>query len=288
MKRISVTSLLYWCPLHLDYLDQFPLETTGAADQIGSAVHDLIYRMLSGDGTGFFDTEEDVAWSVFLEKFPGAQVGPLARQVIDELLAVAKAAKRIAETLPLVAYEEKFEHNFGFENVKVVGIADAMGENVLLDWKTGSFPTDSHRQQVKVYATMLWRLGKLRLPASLSVVYLGTVPKGDEPLVRTFTIDESEAVTVESFVQRFLSDYLSNPAKPRISDHCLFCPYGRWCKRTVRDSDRGSAVRQLWEMQEKAYLLQKQIAPGFTEGIHVMEEFIVEKKGDYLRVRRKW
>jgi len=49
-----------------------------------------------------------------------------------------------------------------------------------------------------------------------------------------------------------------------------------------------SALHELWRLQERAGLIQKQLAPGFTEGVHLTEDFVVEKKGSfYLKVRRK-
>ena len=288
-RRIGVTSLIYWCPLYLDYSAQLPIETTGVADQFGSAVHELIYRILSGDHKGLFDTEEDLAWSVLLDSFPGAVISPLTEQVVSEMLNMARAAKSFAERFSPEQFEVKFEYGFGNEDLAIIGIADALGENLVLDWKTGSFMAESHRQQVKIYATMLWRLGLLRLPATLGVVYLGkAASQGGEAESNVFEFNEEEALVVEDFVERFLQQYSSGNVRPRVSDHCSFCPYGRWCQKTVKDLETNQALHELWRLQERAGLIQKQIAPGFTEGIHLTEDFVVEKKGSfYLKVRRK-
>jgi len=288
-RRIGVTSLIYWCPLYLDYSAQLPIETTGVADQFGSAVHELIYRILSGDHKGLFDTEEDLAWSVLLESFPGAVISPLTEQVVSEMLNMARAAKSFAQRFSPEQFEVKFEYGFGSDDLVIIGIADALGENLVLDWKTGSFMAESHRQQVKIYATMLWRLGLLRLPATLGVVYLGKAGlRGGEAESNVFEFNEEEALVVEDFVERFLQQYSSGNVRPRVSDHCSFCPYGRWCQKTVKDLETNQALHELWRLQERAGLIQKQIAPGFTEGIHLTEDFVVEKKGSfYLKVRRK-
>jgi putative RecB family exonuclease len=289
VRRISVTSLLYWCSLYLEYAQEMPIETTGTADQFGSAVHELIYRMLSGDHKGLFDTEEDLAWSVLLESFPGSQVdAPLTKRVVGEILNMARAAKHFADGRDLQQFEVKFEYDFGSKDTTVVGIADALGLNELFDWKTGSYQAESHRQQVKIYATMLWRLGFLQLPATLGVVYLGDAASGGNAEAVVFPFDESEAIVVEQFVSQFLAQCSSGPAKPHVSDHCAFCPYGKWCNRTVKNVQTNDALHELWKLQERAGLLQKKIAPDFEEGIHLTEDFIVEKKGSfYLKVRRK-
>jgi len=148
---------------------------------------------------------------------------------------------------------------------------------------------ESHRQQVKIYATMLWRLGLLQLPATLGVVYLGKAGvEGSQAESNVFQFTEEEAVVVEDFVQQFLKQYSLGNRRPRISDHCSFCPYGRWCQKTVKDVQTNQALRELWRLQERAGLIQKQLAPGFTEGVHLTEDFVVEKKGSfYLKVRRK-
>jgi len=135
LRRIGVTTLIYWCPLYLDYSAQLPIETTGVADQFGSAVHELIYRMLSGDHKGLFDTEEDLAWSVLLESFPGAVESSFTEQVVKEMLNMARAAKRFAENYNPSQFEVKFEYGFGSDDMLVIGIADALGENLVLDWK---------------------------------------------------------------------------------------------------------------------------------------------------------
>jgi len=289
LRRIGVTTLIYWCPLYLDYSAQLPIETTGVADQFGSAVHELIYRMLSGDHKGLFDTEEDLAWSVLLESFPGAVESSFTEQVVREMLNMARAAKRFAENYNPSQFEVKFEYGFGSDDMLVIGIADALGENLVLDWKTGSFMAESHRQQVKIYATMLWRLGLLQLPATLGVVYLGKAgAEGSQAESNVFQFSEAEAVVVEDFVQQFLKQYSLGNRRPRISDHCSFCPYGRWCQKTVKDVQTNQALHELWRLQERAGLIQKQLAPGFTEGVHLTEDFVVEKKGSfYLKVRRK-
>jgi len=128
LRRIGVTTLIYWCPLYLDYSAQLPIATTGVADQFGSAVHELIYRMLSGDHKGLFDTEEDLAWSVLLESFPGAVESSFTEQVVKEMLNMARAAKRFAENYNPSQFEVKFEYGFGSDDMLVIGIADALGE----------------------------------------------------------------------------------------------------------------------------------------------------------------
>jgi len=102
----------------------------------------------------------------------GAVESSFTEQVVKEMLNMARAAKRFAENYNPSQFEVKFEYGFGSDDMLVIGIADALGENLVLDWKTGSFMAESHRQQVKIYATMLWRLGLLQLPATLGVVYL--------------------------------------------------------------------------------------------------------------------
>jgi putative RecB family exonuclease len=126
------------------------------------------------------------------------------------------------------------------------------------------------------------------LPATLGVVYLGNAGKGGDAEPVIFNFQESEAEVVETFVGQFLSQYALGNAKPHISDHCAFCPYGRWCNRTLKNVETNDALHELWKLQERAGLIQKQLAPGFGEGIHLTEDFIVEKKGSfYLKVRRK-
>jgi len=104
---------------------------------------------------------------VLLESFPGAVESSFTEQVVKEMLNMARAAKRFAENYNPSQFEVKFEYGFGSDDMLVIGIADALGEN--LYWiGNRQFMAESHRQQVKIYATMLWRLGLLQLPATWS------------------------------------------------------------------------------------------------------------------------
>jgi len=137
------------------------------------------------------------------ESFPGAVESSFTEQVVREMLNMARAAKRFAENYNPSQFEVKFEYGFGSDDMLVVGIADALGENLVLDWKTGSFMAESHRQQVKIYATMLWRLDffSFQLPWS---VYLGKAgAEGSQAESNVFQFTEAEAVVVEDLFSNF-------------------------------------------------------------------------------------
>jgi len=101
----------------------------------------------------------------------------------------------------------KFEYGFGSDDMLVIGIADALGENLVLDWKQAVSwqKATASRLRYTLPCSGAWTSSA---SATLGVVYLGKAGvEGSQAESNVFQFTEAEAVVVEDFVQQFLKQY---------------------------------------------------------------------------------
>jgi len=250
MPYVSATHLARFCPAFLKMHSQFAVQIENLETALGSLIHHALAKCLDGadvdDAVISAITEaprndiqrrvaEDKAMQDIIRFYTERGCGYIHARGLHE-------KENLAIEMPVVV-----SWDIAGDTVKIAGRLDAFDpeENVIYDWKTGSYLAEEHINQMKIYSVLLTESGVSEPPYLIRLVYIGvSYPFVDEVV---FVVDEKDTDETRAKMWRTLSLYLTHEDPPMApSDACAFCPYKFRCSVAKVMSSGGRKEEQAY------------------------------------------
>ncbi len=251
VRRISVTTLTKGCPLYIKLAEMYPLNGSSIEASFGSWIHQAIAIGINEMKNNNSSTIESLLFSA-----ASRENNPLIKTMLTDDALYSEAVRMLNNALNYIEtniptgkellIEKKLELYIKEPPTTIVGILDLGYENTIIDWKTGTYTSEEHFLQLRIYAYMVYKLGIMSPPITIKDVYLG----GDtiSEVKAVFSLDEIRKT--EKFIIDLLLQSLDSP-QPRPSDSCSLCEYKFRCPLYFRLSKERDIMRKIDKINKK-------------------------------------
>jgi len=225
--NVSVSSLLSGCPRYILWHAVNPTEDKSFDLSFGTLVH----LSISEHGkSGEKAIDEKIVEQSISTVLPEWQKAGAYNQLFETVKTLTQAALGYLEANDYIGkaqYEVPVIETIG--NIDIRGIADVVGNNHVIDWKTGSYINKKHKIQVAIYCYLLSKHGLISIPCQGIIVYIYDTIKQGFPTVIDFAVDEESIELVDTYITSLLKLINEQGDIPRQGDNCRFCPYKKLC-----------------------------------------------------------